>query len=244
MRPIFILTLLLNTLGFLQAQEALLVEVFTYDGCSHCMLANRALRNLENDTALKREIIILTHHVDYDKQDNFYDSLDHPFSRLRQNELVERGLCSGIFTPQAVLGGKTCFAISGRKQLIDKINSFSLDTAELKAAVNLRKVGAGFSLDVELRNLADTAWQINLVLLQSSRSVSPYSGENAGATLQHSNCLLEAQRFNYREGFSETFQLPQSVLAQPEKFALLFFLQHEKTSEIRLAEKIALNQIR
>jgi hypothetical protein len=244
MRPIFILTLLLNALGFLHAQEALLVEVFTYDGCSHCMLANRALRNLENDTALKRAIIILTHHVDYDKQDNFYDSLDHPFSRLRQNELVERGLCSGIFTPQAVLGGKTCFAISGRKQLIDKINSFSLDTAELKAAVNLRKVGAGFSLDVELRNLADTAWQINLVLLQSSRIVSPYSGENAGATLQHSNCLLEAQRFNYREGFSETFQLPQSVLAQPEKFAVLFFLQHKETGLIRKVKSIPLSAIR
>jgi hypothetical protein len=201
MRNIALLFLLIS-LGNLKAQESLLVEVFTYDGCSHCMLANRALRAIESDSALKRKIVLLTHHVDYDKQDDFYDSLDHPFSRLRQNELVEKGLCSGIFTPQAVLGGKMCFAIVGRKQLIDKINSFPFDTSLVEANAEFKGVEAGFKLDIDMINPVDTNWRINLVLIQNSRIVSPHSGDNAGAKLHHANCLIEAQRFNYRGGFS------------------------------------------
>jgi hypothetical protein len=239
-----IFLLFLNALGFLHAQEALLVEVFTYDGCSHCMLANRALRAIESDSALKRKIVLLTHHVDYDKQDDFYDSLDHPFSRLRQNELVEKGLCSGIFTPQAVLGGKMCFAIVGRKQLIDKINSFPFDTSFVEAKAEFKRVEGGFSLDIDMIHPVDTNWRINLVLIQNSRIVSPHSGDNAGATLHHANCLLEAQRFNYRGGFSETFRLPHLILAQPENFAVIFFLQHEETGSIRALKRVALIDLR
>jgi hypothetical protein len=243
MRNIALLFLLIS-LGNLKAQESLLVEVFTYDGCSHCMLANRALRAIESDSALKRKIVLLTHHVDYDKQDDFYDSLDHPFSRLRQNELVEKGLCSGIFTPQAVLGGKMCFAIVGRKQLIDKINSFPFDTSLVEANAEFKGVEGGFSLDIDMIHPVDTNWRINLVLIQNSRIVSPHSGDNAGATLHHANCLLEAQRFNYRGGFSETFRLPHLILAQPENFAVIFFLQHEETGSIRALKRVALIDLR
>jgi hypothetical protein len=243
MRNIALLFLLIS-LGNLKAQESLLVEVFTYDGCSHCMLANRALRAIESDSALKRKIVLLTHHVDYDKQDDFYDSLDHPFSRLRQNELVEKGLCSGIFTPQAVLGGKMCFAIVGRKQLIDKINSFPFDTSFVEAKAEFKRVEGGFSLDIDMIHPVDTNWRINLVLIQNSRIVSPHSGDNAGATLHHANCLLEAQRFNYRGGFSETFRLPHLILAQPENFAVIFFLQHEETGSIRALKRVALIDLR
>lgn len=243
MRNIAFLFLLVS-LGNLKAQEALLVEVFTYDGCSHCMLANRAMRNLEDDSTLKRKIILLSHHVDYDKQDGFQDSLDHPFSRIRQNELVEKGICSGIFTPQIVLGGQTCFAIAGRKQLIDKINSFPFDTSLVEAKAEFKRLEGGFSLDIDMTNPVDTNWRINLVLIQNSRIVSPQSGDNAGATLHHANCLLEAQRFNYHIGFSETFQLPRSILLQPEKFAILLYLQHKESGAIRFLKRMALIDLR
>jgi hypothetical protein len=238
-----IFLLFLNALGFLHAQEALLVEVFTYDGCSHCLLANRALRAIESDSALNRKIVLLTHHVDYDRQDDYYDSLDHPFSRLRQKELVEKGLCSGIFTPQAVLSGKSCFPISGRKQLIDKINSFAFDTSSLVAKAEFKLREGVFSIDIDMINPVDTNWHINLVLIQNSRIVSPHSGDNVGATLHHSNCLLEAQRFNYRGGFSETFRLPPFILAQAEKFAVIYFLQHAKTGSIRDVKHLALSEL-
>lgn len=243
MRNIAFLFLLIS-LGNLKAQESLLVEVFTYDGCSHCMLSNRALRAIESDSALKRKIVLLTHHVDYDKQDDFHDSLDHPVSRLRQNELVEKGICSGIFTPQVVLGGQTCFAIVGRKQLIDRINSFPFDTSLVEAKAEFKRVEGGFSLDVDIINPLDSNWQINLILIENSRIVSPKSGDNAGATLEHANCLLEAQRFNYRGGFSETFQLPKSILLQPEKFAILLYLQHKESGAIRFLKRMALIDLR
>jgi len=242
MRNVFLLILGLF-FGSIQAQEALLLEVFTYDGCSHCMLANRALRNLERDSTLNRKIILLTHHVDYDKHDDFQDSLDHPFSRMRQNELVEKGLCNGIFTPQAVLGGTVCFAISGRKPLIEKVNSFGIDTAEANAMASFKRIAGGFSVEVVYENPVDTNWQINLILVENNRTVSPHAGDNAGATLEHANCLLEARRFAYRDGFSETFKLPKFILSQPEKFAVLFFIHHNESGIIRALKRVPLNEL-
>lgn len=229
--------------GTIQAQKNLLLEVFTYDGCSHCMLANRALRKLEVDSTINRKVVVLTHHVDYEKDDGFQDSLDHPFSRMRQKELVQKGICSGIFTPQAVLDGKICFPISGRKQLVEKINSFVIDTAEIDAVFAFKSINEGFSVEINFNNPLDSNWQINLILIENSRIVSPKSGDNAGATLEHANCLLEARRFNYRDRFSEIFRLPKFILSQPEKFAVLVYLQHTKSGFIQALKRMPLNDL-
>lgn len=242
MRKVVFLILCLG-FGNIQAQEPVLLEVFTYDGCSHCMMANRALRNLDADSTLNRKVVVLTHHVDYEKEDGFQDSLDHPFSRMRQKELVQKGICSGIFTPQAVLNGSFCFAISGRKQLVDQINAFSVDTAMARAEVRWKKSNSGFLLELDLSNYADSSWLINLALLQMQRVVSPHSGDNVGATLVHANCLLEAMRFDYRKRFTESFRLPEFVLSNPEKYAALFYLQHIQSGEIRQVQFIPLTQI-
>jgi hypothetical protein len=239
-----IFLLFFNALGFLHAQEALLVEVFTYDGCSHCLLANRTLRAIERDSALKSKIILLTHHVDYDRQDDFFDSLDHPFSRMRQQEFVKQGICSGIFTPQLIINGTSCVSVSNRKQVVQLLDSFEPNSDRINASTSISRRNGGFSVEVDFATESDTAYTIYLALLENERVVSPKSGDNVGATLVHRNCLIEAMHFNNRPSFLESFRFPETILNQPERYSALVFLQHKQSGQIRLPKVYPLHQIR
>jgi hypothetical protein len=228
----------------LLGQEAVLVELFTYDGCAHCMLANRALRNIENDTTLNRNTIFLSHHVDYDMHDHFHDSLDHPFSRMRQQEFVKQGICSGIFTPQLVVNGTSCVPVSNRKQVVQLLHSLAPNSDRIDASTSISRRNGGFSVELDFAAESDTAYTIYLVLLENERVVSPKSGDNVGATLVHRNCLIEARRFNYRPSFWESFRFSEAILNQPERYSALVFLQHNHSGQIRLPKLYPLHQIR
>jgi hypothetical protein len=229
---------------FAFAQELVLAELFTYDGCAHCNLANRALRNIEHDTAFKNSVVFLTYHVDYDSHDDYLDSLYHPFSRQRQKELVDKGICNGLFTPQIVLGGKMCNPFSTRAQFLQMVNAYRVDSIDLAVKSTVSRIDGGFSVLVEFTDGLPSDWFINLVLVQNERVVSPQSGDNTGSTLRHRNCMLEAIRFEGRMLFEESFKMPQSVLKNPEQYAAVFFLQHKQSGAVQNPQAFPLHQIR
>lgn len=239
-----IYTLFLFAFRLVQAQETILAEIFTYDGCSHCMLANRAIQKIENDPALHKDIILLSHHVDYEAQDNFYDSLEHPFSRMRQQEFVKQGVCSGIYTPQLVVNGTLCVPVSNRNQVLRLLNSLSPDTDKTRASISILPVIDGFSVNVDLASSSDTAYTIFIVLVENERVAVPTSGDNTGATLVHRNCLIEAMRFTYRPSFSKSFRFPQAILQNLAHYSALVFLQHNESGRVRFPKLFELHQIR
>ena len=67
----FVVFALLAT--FTNAQnQPVLVELFTYDGCSNCANAGRNVKDLfpPGDSLLKEQAVLITYHVDYDTHDD------------------------------------------------------------------------------------------------------------------------------------------------------------------------------
>ena len=101
-----------------------LVELFTYDGCSNCATSARNTKDLlpPGDSLLKEQAVVITYHVDYDSNDDFADPFDDKRWQDRQKQYARFGISDGIYTPQVVINGKSAFSGSNRARLFREIN--------------------------------------------------------------------------------------------------------------------------
>src|SRR5205814_7174064 len=96
---------------------AVLVELFTSEGCSSCPPADAVLARLHREQPVpETEIIVLSEHVDYWNDLGWKDPFsDRTFSD-RQSAYGAR-----IYTPQAVVDGRTDVLGSDRNAVVSAI---------------------------------------------------------------------------------------------------------------------------
>src|SRR5262245_13661203 len=97
-------------------QTAVLVELFTSEGCSSCPPADEVLTDLLQRQPLERVTVIgLGEHVDYWDQLGWRDQFSSQAFTSRQSEYESKVFHSGsIYTPQLVIDGR--FQVVGSDQ--------------------------------------------------------------------------------------------------------------------------------
>jgi hypothetical protein len=156
---------------------AVLVELFTSEGCSSCPPADAVLARLHEEQPVPGvDLIVLSEHVDYWNDLGWKD----PFSdRLFSDRQGDYG--SRIYTPQAIVDGRTDVLGSDRGGIIRAAASAARDP---HGTVRLARTSAGVRIAVDgLPGHRDAA--VMLAVLEDGLQSKVERGENAGRTLSH-----------------------------------------------------------
>jgi len=179
-------------------RKAVLIELFTSQGCSSCPAADAFVAQLPNLGFDRDRVVPLTFHVDYWDNLGWPDPFASGSFTKRQRQYALRGRLSapegsqspsGVYTPQMVVDGAVHFSGRQRNLAIDQIRlaaavvpAFSI---EGKATIENGKA----LLSVQVRNAkglvtgAAEEWHVWAALAQKRAQTSVHRGENSGETL-------------------------------------------------------------
>jgi hypothetical protein len=185
------------------------VELFTSQGCSSCPPADAILGEL----ARQGEVIALAYHVDYWDYLGWQDTLATPDNTARQYDYAKSFGARSVYTPQAVINGRTHVKGSSRADISSTLGSFA--KAGKGLTVGLKVMRAGDSVVVDAGEGADQQkGQIVLVYYDPATPVTIERGENGGTTVTYWNSVTGIQTAGVWHGTAQRYEFPASEIAK------------------------------
>ncbi len=171
----------------LPPRPAILVELFTSEGCSSCPPADALLREITGrDTAAKQHLITISEHVSYWDSLGWKDPYSSDVYSSRQDAYRQRFGLESSYTPQMVVNGRVPFVGSDRRALESalakqaSVNGLVLQIGS--AAISAGRLSFTYKIDnAGLQNGLD----LNAVVVDDSDHSSVLRGENSGRELVH-----------------------------------------------------------
>jgi hypothetical protein len=196
-------------------RSAVLVELFTSEGCSSCPPADVLLERLDRSQQVSgADLIVLSEHVDYWNDIGWKDPYSsHEYSERQSAYAAQLGLGS-IYTPQMIVDGRFEFVGSDERRAKQAIEDA---TKVMKTPVSLsssRRDEETPILHIETGPLpsSSTAESAGIFLAMADDSDESHvnGGENAGRTLKHVAVLRNLVRIGAVDrsaGFSRDMKL-------------------------------------
>jgi hypothetical protein len=200
--------------GSVSAENYVVVELFTSQGCSSCPPADSILGEL----AERDDVIALAWHVDYWDYLGWKDEFASPEYSDRQRAYARAKGERTIYTPQMVVGGVD-HAIGSRPM---KVASLIQKHAAKGMPVNVELVRDGDTVQI-VATAHDIALDsiVQLVTFRPTSEVSIRRGENAGRTLVYHNVvqnMAHVERWDgqtdYAASVTVAADLPVAVMVQ------------------------------
>ncbi|WP_050526025.1 DUF1223 domain-containing protein [Pseudorhodobacter aquimaris] len=224
--PVCAALLTLAAPAFAQSEDAVVVELFTSQGCASCPPADAIMGEID----ARAGVIALSLHVDYWDYLGWKDRFASPQFTARQKAYARHAREKMVYTPQVV--------VQGQARLIGNRG------AEVEAAVQaqLERAGRnGLHLDRQGDRVLITSApvlsvagpiHVQLVRFSPSESVTIERGENAGKTVTYHNVVKSWQHLTDWNGTS-----PLSIeAAAPGAAPLAVILQAVGPAEILSAD--------
>ena len=201
------------------ARSAVVVELFTSQGCSSCPPADALLSQL----AARDDVIALALHVDYWDYIGWADTLARPEHTERQKAYAHSAGKRMVYTPQFVIGGLE--RVTGHDPML--IAELLERHREAPRNVALTAVREGEVIRIEARATGPVGGP---VVVQVARfipvqQVAITRGENAGRTMAYHNAVdlwIEVDRWTGQGSYSGTARVagdaPVAVILQREGY--------------------------
>lgn len=214
-----------------QKAGAILVELFTSEGCSSCPPADALLRQIDGKHTESGQLIVgVSEHVTYWNHLGWSD----PYSALayteRQDAYGKRFRLESVYTPQMVINGEQQLVGSDSASLLH-----TLRTLREQAQVSVRIGSASISnngIDIDFSvagQVPSSGLEVYAILADDSASSAVLHGENAGRTLMHSSVARTITRVASVQGPIQRtahVPLPATVLHLPRQARhLIVFVQ-------------------
>ena len=200
--------------GVASAQEVVVVELFTSQGCSSCPPADKILGEL----AKRDDVIPLALHVDYWDYLGWRDEFASPEHTKRQRAYARAARARTIYTPQMIIGGRD-HVIGSRPMEVSK---FVQKHSQVKKPVRVRLQRDGDKVLILAEELATIPEAVVMVFTYTPEAVVKVRrGENAGRTLTYHNVVNSMTRLGnwdgngaYRGSVSVANDMPVVVMVQ------------------------------
>jgi hypothetical protein len=224
-------------------RKAVVVELFTSEGCSTCPPADALLQQLqEHQPIAGAEVIALEEHVDYWNHLGWSDPYSSAEWTQRQ-EAYSAFFKAEMYTPQMVVDGTKQFvgssgldarqAIENASRRVETDVSIGPGSADAKGTrqftVSVGKLAG---------NTAGDAAEVWLAVTEDGLESSVSRGENSGHVLHHAATLRSLRKI----GVAESGKAPASFAGEPrvkfdshwnpEKLRVIVFVQERKSREI------------
>lgn len=170
---------------------AVLVELFTSEGCSSCPPADALLAALDRrEPTSGAEAIVLSEHVDYWNHSGWRDPYSSPAYSERQLAYARRHGLDDVYTPQMVVDGVSEFVGSDAHRARAAIEQ---SAQAQKATVRIALLGdtSGPLLRVQVGtdalppSLGTTQADVYFAVAQNQATSQVLAGENGGRRLHH-----------------------------------------------------------
>jgi hypothetical protein len=164
---------------------AVLIELFTSEGCSSCPPADAVLARLHRDQPVPGvQLVVLSEHVDYWNSLGWKDPFSDARFSDRQNAYGGR-----IYTPQVVVDGRIDVLGSDQAAIVRAAKGAAL---ERHGTIRLTSSARGVRISVsDLYGHADA--RVLLAVVEDGLVSKVERGENAGRTLAHTAVVRSLQ---------------------------------------------------
>jgi len=197
------------TAPIMVAQQPVVVELFTSEGCSSCPPADAILSSLARQrTAVKGiDLIVLGEHVEYWNGQGWNDRFSSSTYTQRQYDYVRRLRLATAYTPQIVVDGHLQTAGGNA-------NEVQSDIVEEARTPKPATVSLSFVAPDKLRvTVTDTSAgkrQVFLAVTEDNLSTTVKGGENGGRVLKHDAVVRELHALGdvSNGSFDKTITLP------------------------------------
>jgi hypothetical protein len=167
--------------------RAVIVELFTSEGCSSCPPADALLRQIDGkQTSDGRRIIGISEHVTYWNHLGWSDPFSSDVFTQRQVEYRRRFHLNSVYTPQMVIDGRDELVGSDRDGLLRKLEN-SRDPQSLTIQINsVVSRGNAVAVDYSLAGSLPSGWaEVVAVIADDEVRSNVARGENSGRVLTH-----------------------------------------------------------
>jgi hypothetical protein len=193
------------------------LELFTSQGCSSCPPADE----LFGELAAKGDVIALAYHVDYWDYLGWRDTLGDPENTARQNEYGKSFGVRSVYTPQAVLNGRTHVNGSNRSAVVGSLEDMQQSGEGLIVDVSVTQSGDSVMIDAEGATGDLKSAHVVLVYFDPPQPVVIDRGENRGKTMTYWNAVSDIQTAGMWHGKPARFEFPLSEIAKKGGCAVL-----------------------
>lgn len=200
--------------GASAAEEPVVVELFTAQGCAGCPEANRALEI----AAQAPGVIALTYGVDYWDYLGWPDTFAKPEFTARQRAYRQALKLRAVATPQVVIDGRRQLSGARPEELeavIDEEAARRIWPPEIEFRENGRAVGIGTG-----RPPRGGAEVMAVIYRPGVQVVEVGGGDNRGRRVSHLNVVTRVTRLGDWSGRAALYPLPAN-LGRDEAVAVL-----------------------
>ncbi|MBI1768918.1 MAG: DUF1223 domain-containing protein [Bacteroidetes bacterium] len=175
---------------FVDAQNPVVIELFTSQGCSSCPAADKNLVEIiEKAETTGQKVYGLSFHVGYWNYIGWKDPYSSAEFTERQKKYASIKSLESIYTPQMIVNGETEFVGSDKRTGSNEVDKalrekmqFQISLKEIKKLDG--KILVSYSLD---KNPTDET--INLAIVEKNAGNEVTRGENSGRKLIHRNVV-------------------------------------------------------
>lgn len=184
-----LVALILGIASSLVAQQAIVLELFTSEGCSSCPPADALLSQLTKQRhSTNVELILLGEHVEYWNGQGWTDRFSAPTFTQRQYEYIRQLHLATAYTPQVIIDGHLQ-TVGGNAPAI-KVKLAEAARTPKPATVALQFVGSD-QLQVTVTDSGSAKQRVLLAVTEDNLTTKVGGGENGGKVLVHNAVVRE-----------------------------------------------------
>jgi len=219
------------------ADDVVVVELFTSQGCEKCPPANLLMEDLTRDET----VISFSWHVDYWDFMGWQDTMAKPAFTERQKAYNETLGRKGVYTPQAIINGRREVAGSNKMGLFDIIHSSKTSDA---LPITVTFEGDASVLNIKLNGPETVEGAvIKIIWLDSMQRIKISDGKNAGKTITYVNAVKSFKNIGVFQGEELTIPLNLNDADRNGADRIVVLLQMGETGPILGAAKIDLDRL-
>ena len=185
--------------------SAVLVELFTSEGCSSCPPADKLLADLDQNQQVQgAQVIALSEHVDYWNRLGWRDPFSSADFSKRQAAYAQALGIDDFYTPQMIVDGRSEFVGSKRAAALEAITRAARSPkATISLAIKSSATNS-LTLTVQIDNLPDITRgdkaEVMLAIAENGLLSKVSRGENSGRELSHSAVTRKLTRIGTVDG--------------------------------------------